>query len=240
MRLLGLYLLALAGLSAEEASPARPAAEAAAQGSLIFQACWSGVPGGKVHLVTQPTHQAIPLQAQAGAIVANSIVPPCDAVELWVAHAPAAKRVASFPLPKSGRRFILVMQGEHPASMRAWLVPADVEAFPWGSACLLNLSDKRLRCRLNDAVGEVDPGQSGVLPFVATERTSAHLTLDYQDGPKWLPDCATKTILTPARRFIMVVGPGLAAQGPLPKETVVETNPAPLTAPTPLPHPPAK
>ncbi|MEY4378335.1 MAG: hypothetical protein RLZ85_216, partial [Verrucomicrobiota bacterium] len=166
MRALGFYLLALAGLCAEEVSPPKPTAEANAHGSLIFQACWAGVPGGPVHLVTRPTQQAIPLQAQAGAIVANAIIPPCAEVELWVAHAPQAKRVATFPLPKTGRRFILVMQGEHPASMRAWLVPADLEVFPWGSACLLNLSDKRLRCRLNDASGEVDPGQAGVLPFV--------------------------------------------------------------------------
>lgn len=238
MRLLWLSLWALPRLCAEETAASRPVPEA--PGSWVIQACWAGTPGGKVHLVTQPTQQAIPLQAQAGAIIANAIVPPCESVELWVANAPQAKRVAIFPAPKSGRRFILVMQGEHPAAMRAWLVPADLEIFPWGSACLLNLSDKRLRCRLNDKEGEVDAGKSGVLPFIATERTSAHLTLDYQDGPKWLPDCSTKTVLSPARRFIMVVGPGLAAQGPLPKETVVETNPSPLIAPMPLLHPPAK
>ena len=238
MRLLWLSLWALPLLWADETVAPPPAPDA--QGSLVMQACWAGTPGGKVHLVTQPTQQTIPMQAQAGAIITNAIVPPCESIELWVANTPQAKRVATFPFPKSGRRFILVMQGEHPASMRAWLVPADLEAFPWGSACLLNLSDKRLRCRLNDQVGEVDPGKSGVLPFIAAERVSAHLTLDYLDGQKWQPDCSTKTILTPARRFIMVVGPGLAAQGPLPKETVVETNPAPLTAPTPLPNPPAK
>jgi hypothetical protein len=238
MRWLWLSLWALPQLWAAET--AAPTPEPEGQGSWVIQACWAGTPGGKVHLVTQPSQQAIPLQAQAGAIIANAIVPPCESVELWVANVPQAKRVAVFPVPKSGRRFILVMQGEHPAAMRAWLVPADLEVFPWGSACLLNLSDKRLRCRLNDQAGEVDPGKSGVLPFIATERTSAHLTLDYLEGRKWLPDCSTKTILTPARRFIMVVGPGLADQGPLPKETVVETNPAPLTAPTPPPHPPAK
>ncbi len=238
MRLLWLSLCALPHLWAEETGAMRPAPEA--QGSLIIQACWAGTPGGKVYLVTQPTQQAIPLQAQAGAIITNAVIPPCASVELWVANAPQAKRVATFPFPKTGQRFILVMQGEHPAAMRAWLVPADLEVFPWGSTCLLNLSDKRLRCRLNDQVGEVDPGKSGVIPFTAAERTSAHLTLDYLDGQKWQPDCSTKTILSPARRFIMVVGPGLAAQGPLPKETVVETNPAPLTVPTPPPHPPAK
>ena len=240
MKSLWACLLALAPLCAEESAANPLVNETSAHGSLVFQACWAGAPGGKVHLVTRPTQQAIPLQAQAGAIIANSIIPPCEAVELWVANDPQAKRVATFPLPKSGRRFILVMQGQHPASLRARLVPADLDAFPWGAACLLNLSDKRLRCRLNDQTGEVDPGKSGVLPFIATERVSAHLTLDYQDGQKWLPDCSTKTILTPNRRFIMVVGPGIAAQGPLPKETVVETNPAPLIAPTPLPHPPAK
>jgi len=238
MRRLWLSLWALPLLWAAETEAPTPEPEG--QGSWVIQACWAGTPGGKVHLVTQPSQQAIPLQAQAGAIIANAIVPPSESVELWVANAPQAKRVATFPAPKSGRRFILVMQGEHPAAMRAWLVPADLEVFPWGSACLLNLSDKRLRCRLNDQVGEIDPGKSGVLPFIATERTSAHLTLDYLEGRKWLPDCSTKTILTPARRFIMVVGPGLADQGPLPKETVVETNPAPLTAPPPPPNPPAK
>jgi len=240
MRLLWFSLCALTRLVAQEPATPTQVTAAAPHGSILVQACWAGTPGGKVHLVTKPSNQAIPLQAQASAIVANSIVPPCEGLELWVANAPQAKRVATFPFPKSGQRFILVMQGEHPASMRAWLVPADLEIFPWGSACLLNLSDKRLRCQLNEQVGEVDPGKSGVIPFIATERTSAHLTLDYFDGQKWQPDCSTKTILSPARRFIMVVGPGLVVQGPLPKETVVETNPAPLIAPTPLPHPLAK
>jgi hypothetical protein len=240
MRQLWLSLCVLTRLVAQEPATPTQGAATTPPGSILVQACWAGPPGGKVHLVTKPSNQAIPLQAQASAIVANSIVPPCEGLELWVASAPQAKRVAEFPLPKSGQRFILVLQGEHPASMRAWLVPADLEVFPWGSACLLNLSDKRLRCRLNDQAGEVDPGKSGVIPFIATDRTSAHLTLDYQEGKQWLPDCSTKTILSPARRFILVVGPGLAAQGPLPKETVVETNPAPLIAPPPLPHPPAK
>lgn len=225
-------------LTAQGASQDLPPPEH--RGPILIQACWAGAAGGKVHLVTQPSNQALPLLAQPGAIVTNTAVPPCAGFGLWVANDPKARRVAEFAFPKTGQRFILVLQGEHPASMRAWLVPADLETFPWGSACLLNLSDKRLRCQLNGMEATVDPGQSGVVPLVATERVSAHLALDYLDGKKWLPDCSTKTILTPSKRFILVVGPGLAAQGPLPKETVVETNPVPVTAPTPLPHPPTK
>lgn len=201
-------------------------------GSILIQACWAGAPGGKVHLVAKPTNQPFPLQAQPGAIVANTAVPPCEGFELWVANDPKARRVATFTFPKTGRRFILLMQGEHPSSMQAWLIPADLESFPWGSACLLNLSDRRLRCRINGKETEVDPGRSGVVPFTANERVSAHLDLDYREGGKWLPDCSTKTILSPSKRFIMVVGPGLASQGPLPKETVVETDPAPVKATT--------
>lgn len=216
------------------------ATEAPAARSIVVQACWSGAPGGKVHLVTLPARRALPLQAQPGAIVANTVVPGGESFELWVADAPQARRVATFEPPSGGRRFILVLQGDHPAALRAWLVPADLETFPWGSACLLNLSDKRLRCRLGDQTTEVDPGRPGVVPFVAAERSSVHLALDWRDGTKWMPDCATKTIVSPARRFVLVVGPGLAAQGPLPKDTLVETNPAPVTGPTPLPDPPAK
>jgi hypothetical protein len=213
---------------------------ATARGTIVVQACWSGPPGGKVHLVTQPARIPLPLTAQSNAVVANTAIPPCAGFELWVANAPQARRVAEFKFPTEGRRFILVLKGEHPASMQAWLVPADLETFPWGSATLLNLSDRPLRGRLDAQEAIVAPGKSGVIPLFPTERMTAHLALDYQDGAKWVPDCSTKTILTPAKRFILVAGPGLAAQGPLPKDTVVETNPAPLTGPTPLPHPPAK
>lgn len=238
MRGAWLGLLTALRLVAQGAAPEASAPEPT--GSILVQACWAGAPGGKVHLVAKPTNQAFPLQAQPGAIVANTAVPRCEGFELWVANDPKARRVAEFKFPEGGRRFILVMQGEHPSSMQAWLIPADLEAFPWGSACLLNLSDRRLRCRINGKEAEVDPGRSGVVPFTAEVRVSAHLDLDYLEGKKWLPDCSTKTILSPSKRFIMVVGPGLAAQGPLPKETVVETDPAPVTAPTPLPHPPTK
>jgi len=232
-RVIGIFVLLGTALVAAE-SPAQ------ARGSIVIQPCWSGPPGGKVHLVTQPSREALPLSAQPGAVVANTAVPPCAGVELWVANAPQARRVAEFKFPNEGRRFILVLKGEHPASMQAWLVPADLETFPWGSAALLNLSDKPLRCRLDDKEAIVAPGNSGVIPFFPAERVSAHLALDYQDGTKWLPDCSTKTILTPTKRFILVVGPGLAANGPLPKDTIVETDPTPITAPSPLPRPPAK
>jgi hypothetical protein len=230
---IGFLMVASVTGRAEEPAPAPP-------GPILVQACWSGAPGGKVHLVTLPNRQPLPLQVQSGAIVANTVVPACAGLELWVAQAPQARRVAEFAFPPKGRRFILVLKGEHPASMQAWLVPADLEGFPWGAACLLNLSDKRLRGRLDGQGVEVDPGQSGVIPYSPKERVAAHLTVDYLEGKEWKPDCATKTVLSPNRRSILIVGPGLAAQGPLPKDTVAETDPAPLTAPPPLPRPPAK
>jgi len=82
MRLLWFSLCALPPLWAEETGALRPAPEA--QGSLVIQACWAGTPGGKVHLVTQPTQQAIPLQAQAGAIISNAVVPLCSTYRISV------------------------------------------------------------------------------------------------------------------------------------------------------------
>jgi glutamate-5-semialdehyde dehydrogenase len=70
MRWLWLSLWALPQLWAAET--AAPTPEPEGQGSWVIQACWAGTPGGKVHLVTQPSQQAIPLQAQAGAIIANA------------------------------------------------------------------------------------------------------------------------------------------------------------------------
>lgn len=236
-----LYLLSLLGvLNAQEAalSPAKP--PAALSGQLLIQAVWAGTPGPKVKLVLPTTQQTFELQAQAGAIVATSVIPRSPKYELWVENPPHGPRHLPLEIPSQGQRFILILQGEHPASMGAWIIPGDLELFPWGSAALLNLSDQRLRCQLNDQAGEVDPGKAGVLPFVCAERATVHLTLDYQDKKTWLPDCSTKTILSPTRRFILVVGPGLAAQGPLPKATVIESDPAPLTVPPPLPHLPTK
>lgn len=234
--LLGLILV----LNAQEA-PTEPATSVAPPKSqLLIQAAWSGQPGPKVRLVSQPSQQTFEIQAHAGAVVATTVIPRSPAYELWVENPPHAPRHIPLEIPAQGQRFILVLQGEHPASLRAWILPADLEIFPWGAAALLNLSDKRLRCQLNDQAGEVDPGKSAVLPFISKERATVHLTLDYLEQKTWQPDCSTKTVLGPTRRFILVVGPGLAAQGPLPKQTIIEIDPAPLTVPTPLPHLPAK
>ncbi len=236
-----LWVLGLIGLLNAQESPAGPATPPSLPTSqLLIQAVWAGQPGPKVKLVSLPSQQTFELRPLAGAVVTTTIIPRPPKCELWVENPPYAPRPIPLEFPTQGQRFILVLQGEHPASVGAWILPAELADFPWGSATLLNLSDQRLRCQLNDKAGEVDPGKSGVLPFVSTERATVHLTLDHLDNKTWLPDCSTKTVLGPTRRFVLIVGPGLAAQGPLPKQTIIEIDPAPLTAPTPLAHPPAK
>jgi len=198
--------------------------------TVTIQASWIHLPAGKVELVSQPKDQTTPCEAGNGIILGGTEVPRGNSFEVNILKKSGkGVKVATLTVPEQGKRFILVLQGESAAATRAWLIPGDLQAFPWGSAFFINQSSRTLRCSLDGRSCEIEPGAFKLNPFVASgENKTYHYLIEYKKDGKWITDCSTQTVLGTTRRFIFSIGPDDPSQSQLYKTSLADYRHDPL------------
>ena len=213
--------------------------------TIAIQATWIHLPAGKIELVSQPNGQTTPCEAGKGIILDSTEVSRGNSLEVNVLKKSGKSvKAATLTVPAHGKRFILVLQGESAGATRAWLIPGDLQACPWGSAFFINQSSRTLRCSLDGLSCEIEPGAFKLNPFVASgENKTYHYLIEYKKDGKWITDCSTQTVLGTTRRFIFSIGPDDPSQSQLYKTSLADYRHDPLPPATeakPLESQPAK
>ena len=161
---------------------------------------------------------------------------------------PAAKPrwtpYASAPVPSGTREVLMIVQpGGDPKSGQAMVVPMDADALPWGGTRLVNLTPGRLLGMVDGKRFAVEPGDSAVLPFVASKRAVVDVLIGAERQGKQELVFSSKGIFTPAKRTVLFVLRTPA--GAHETRAIEEPNPEPTSedgapsAPAPGPAKPA-
>jgi hypothetical protein len=166
-----------------------------------------------------------------------------------------AVAIGELELPAQGRHLLLLspLRG---SSVRATLIPADVQAFPAGSVAFLNLTSRELRCAVDGEHIDLKAGAVSRIPLANTGRVAVNHRLHVKVKQSWVLENSTTLMVGPRRRCLIVftendpkeqIGRSLVIDvnpaqhlAPLAESFVVRPVSEPVKAEPPLPDPPAK
>lgn len=145
------------------------------------------------------------------------------------------------PVPSGAGEVLMVLQpGADGKTGLAKVVPMDAEGLPWGGTRLVNFTPDRLIGLVDGKRFAVEPGDSAVLPFVASQRSVVDVLIGRESRGEQALIFSSKGIFTPAKRTILFVL--RTPSGSHETRSIEEPNPDPTaeTGPTPGPAAPAR
>ena len=152
-------------------------------------------------------------------------------------------------LPTEGRH-LLLLSPDSKIGIRTNLLPVDTNSFPPGSAAFLNLTDREVRCTIDEGCLDLKPGGYGRIASADASRIAVNHKLYLKVGKSWVQKNATTLMIGPRRRCLIIltqVGPGDQISRGLIMDTapikhlaqLLELSDTVKAEPT-LPDPPAK
>jgi len=132
----------------------------------------------------------------------------------------------SAPVPSGSDEVLMVLQ---PAldgrSAQARIIPMDSKGLPWGGTRLVNFTPDRLVGAVDGKRFSVEPGESGILPFVASKRSVVDVLIGRENRGQQALVFSSRGIFTPDKRTILFVLRN--AQGAHETRAIEEPNPNP-------------
>ncbi len=235
--LLGLALLAAGNAAAQSAPKVRPIWwQSPAQPIPLFA---EGV-GGKpqpIRVLPMCVLESFKADPVKGAVLLRREEPdPADPAgkPRWVPFVTA-------PVPSGAGEVLMVLQPAADGKTGlAKVVPMDAEGLPWGGTRLVNFTPDRLIGLVDGKRFAVEPGDSAVLPFVASKRSVVDVLIGRESRGEQALVFSSKGIFTPAKRTILFVL--RTPSGSHETRSIEEPNPDPTaeTGPIPAPAAPAR
>lgn len=110
------------------------------------------------------------------------------------------------PVPSGADEVLMVLQpAPDGLTGQARMVPMDSARLPWGGTRLVNFTPDRLIGLIDGKRFAVEPGDSAVLPFVATQRSVVDVLIGREGRGEQALVFSSKGIFTPAKRTILFI-----------------------------------
>lgn len=138
------------------------------------------------------------------------------------------------PVPSGSGEVLMVLQPAADGKTgQARVIPMDSAGLPWGGTRLVNFTPDRLVGLVDNKRFAVEPGESAVLPFVASKRSVVDVLIGREGRGEQALVFSSKGIFTPDKRTILFILRN--ASGGHETRAIEEPNPNPTGEPGPTP-----
>lgn len=130
------------------------------------------------------------------------------------------------PVPSGSEEVLMLVQAAPDGlTGQARLFAMDSAGLPWGGTRLVNFTPDRLVGAVDGRRFAIEPGDSGVLPFVAAKRSVVDVLIGRESRGEQALIFSSKGIFTPAKRTILFIV--RAPSGAYETRAIEEPNPDP-------------